>query len=124
MGYWTNMFFTSIKNKIKSFELAFENLESSVKVNATSLESRISFLENYFQSQIAAEAKAAAEVAKIAADKEAALVAKSATYISGLKEKIEAVKSAFAAEVAHSETVAGTAVTDVKELVSLVTKGI
>jgi hypothetical protein len=118
------MFFTSIKNKIKSFELAFENLESSVKVNATSLESRISFLENYFQSQIAAEAKAAAEVAKIAADKEAALVAKSATYISGLKEKIEAVKSAFAAEVAHSETVAGTAVTDVKELVSLVTKGI
>ena|ERR1700722_2660811 len=124
MGYWTNMFFTSIKNKIKSFELAFENLESSVKVNATSLESRISFLENYFQSQIAAEAKAAAEAAKIAADKEAVLVAKSATYISGLKEKIEAVKSAFAAEVAHSETVAGTAVTDVKELVSLVTKGI
>ncbi len=111
------MFFTSIKNKIKSFESALFNLESSVKINTSSLELRIIALEGHIQSE-------ADKIAKAAADREAALVAKSTPYISGLKDKIEAIKQAFVAEVAHSETVAGTAITDVKELVSLVTKGL
>jgi hypothetical protein len=102
------MFLKTIHDKIKK-------VESNLSCDVAGIELRLASIEKHLKGQMEAEAK------KIA-DHEQSLVNKSAPYIANLKAKLEAVKTAFEAEITNSEKSAGTAAADVKEIVNLVSK--